>query len=218
MTRELRHRRCSSGPVLHRRRMGRAVVGRDDRRDRLRHRGAVFHDRRGRGRRHLTARSRRPVTRSTRARGRGSPTPSGPSTSRARAGSRTWRRHSAQCGRANRACSARVAQYSRRYRRGAPSRTTPALADTFPFEESPPTGGGKFGLLVREPVGVVGAIIPWNAPLALICHKIGAGAPRRLHGGAQVVAGGAGCGLRVGRGRRGDRAAAGRPQRRDRRS
>ena len=26
---------------------------------------------------------------------------------------------------------------------------------------------------MREPVGVVGAIIPWNAPVALICHKIG---------------------------------------------
>jgi aldehyde dehydrogenase (NAD+) len=40
-------------------------------------------------------------------------------------------------------------------------------------EERAPTGGGAFGLLVREPVGVVGAIIPWNAPVALICHKIG---------------------------------------------
>jgi aldehyde dehydrogenase (NAD+) len=49
-----------------------------------------------------------------------------------------------------------------------------ALADTFAFEEEcPPTGGGAFGLLVREPVGVVGAIIPWNAPMTLICHKIG---------------------------------------------
>ncbi len=49
-----------------------------------------------------------------------------------------------------------------------------ALAGTFPFEEEcPPTAGGEFGLLVREPVGVVGAIIPWNAPVALICHKIG---------------------------------------------
>ena len=49
-----------------------------------------------------------------------------------------------------------------------------ALADTFPFEERcQPTNGGEFGLLVREPVGVVGAIIPWNAPVALICHKIG---------------------------------------------
>jgi aldehyde dehydrogenase (NAD+) len=49
-----------------------------------------------------------------------------------------------------------------------------ALADTFPFEEEcPPTSGGAFGLLVREPVGVVGAIVPWNAPVALIAHKIG---------------------------------------------
>ena len=54
------------------------------------------------------------------------------------------------------------------------SRSYAALADTFPFEEEcAPTGGGEFGLLVREPVGVVGAIIPWNAPVALICHKIG---------------------------------------------
>src|SRR6185312_2843850 len=49
-----------------------------------------------------------------------------------------------------------------------------ALADTFPFEEpAQPSMGGGFGLLVREPVGVVGAIIPWNAPLQLISHKIG---------------------------------------------
>ncbi len=49
-----------------------------------------------------------------------------------------------------------------------------ALADTFAFEErAQPTLGGAFGLLVREPVGVVGAIIPWNAPLSLISHKIG---------------------------------------------
>jgi acyl-CoA reductase-like NAD-dependent aldehyde dehydrogenase len=49
-----------------------------------------------------------------------------------------------------------------------------ALAETFPFEEeAQPSFGGGFGLLVREPVGVVGAIIPWNAPLQLITHKIG---------------------------------------------
>jgi aldehyde dehydrogenase (NAD+) len=49
-----------------------------------------------------------------------------------------------------------------------------ALAEVFPFEEEcAPTSGGNFGLLVREPVGVVGAIIPWNAPIALISHKIG---------------------------------------------
>ena len=54
------------------------------------------------------------------------------------------------------------------------------LADTFAFEEeAQPTAGGKFGLIVREPVGVVGAIIPWNAPLSLISYKI---APALLAG------------------------------------
>ena len=47
------------------------------------------------------------------------------------------------------------------------------MADSFPFEEeAKPTAGGRFGLLVREPVGVVGAIIPWNAPLSLISNKV----------------------------------------------
>ncbi len=31
---------------------------------------------------------------------------------------------------------------------------------------------GGFGLLVREPVGVVGAIIPWNAPMPQIGMKL----------------------------------------------
>jgi aldehyde dehydrogenase (NAD+) len=54
------------------------------------------------------------------------------------------------------------------------------LAFTFPFEEpAQPTAGGEFGLLVREPVGVVGAIIPWNAPVALMAYKI---APALLAG------------------------------------
>ena len=48
------------------------------------------------------------------------------------------------------------------------------LADSFPWEEpAQPTLGGEFGLLVREPVGVVGAIIPWNAPVGLIGYKVG---------------------------------------------
>ena len=48
-----------------------------------------------------------------------------------------------------------------------------AMVDTFPFEErATPTAGGSFGLLVREPVGVVGAIIPWNAPIGSIANKV----------------------------------------------
>ena len=48
-----------------------------------------------------------------------------------------------------------------------------ALADTFPFEERLEPPMSPFGMLVREPVGVVGAIIPWNAPLSLIVMKLG---------------------------------------------
>ena len=67
----------------------------------------------------------------------------------------------------------KTAQYAGRIGSGA-LESYAALADSFPFEEEcPPRIGGAFGLLVREPVGVVGAIIPWNAPVALICHKIG---------------------------------------------
>jgi len=54
------------------------------------------------------------------------------------------------------------------------------LAGTFPFEEPMPTTGGVgYGLLVREPVGVVGAIIPWNGPISLIALKV---APALLAG------------------------------------
>jgi len=60
-----------------------------------------------------------------------------------------------------------------------------ALADTFAFEEpAQPSMGRGFGLLVREPVGVVGAIIPWNAPLSLISHKVG---PALLAGCTVIV-------------------------------
>src|SRR6202140_1115305 len=41
------------------------------------------------------------------------------------------------------------------------------MGDTFAFEQPMPSIVGEFGLLVREPVGVVGAIIPWNVPLGL---------------------------------------------------
>ena len=58
------------------------------------------------------------------------------------------------------------------------------LADTFPFEEQAKPTAGEFGLLVREPVGTVGAIIPWNAPLSLISYKI---APALLAGCTVVL-------------------------------
>jgi aldehyde dehydrogenase (NAD+) len=47
-----------------------------------------------------------------------------------------------------------------------------AMADTYTWEEpAQPTEGGEFGLLVREPVGVVGAIIPWNGAIASVVMK-----------------------------------------------
>jgi aldehyde dehydrogenase (NAD+) len=63
------------------------------------------------------------------------------------------------------------------------------LASTFPFEEvvtptPSPVPGGDFGLLVREPVGVVGAIIPWNGPMTMIVGKI---APALLAGCTVIV-------------------------------
>jgi acyl-CoA reductase-like NAD-dependent aldehyde dehydrogenase len=54
-----------------------------------------------------------------------------------------------------------------------------AQAGTYPFEEPAKPSAGQFGLLVREPVGVVGAIIPWNAPMGLISNKV---APALLAG------------------------------------
>jgi len=48
-----------------------------------------------------------------------------------------------------------------------------ALADSFTWEEEAKPSMPGFGLIVREPVGTVGAIIPWNSPLGLIPHKIG---------------------------------------------
>jgi len=47
------------------------------------------------------------------------------------------------------------------------------LADKFAWiEHHRPVDGGEFGLLVREPVGVVGSIIPWNGPLTITSFKI----------------------------------------------
>ncbi len=53
------------------------------------------------------------------------------------------------------------------------------LAETFEWERPATPARGGFGLVVKEPVGVVGAIIPWNAPMGLISMKL---APALLAG------------------------------------
>ena len=53
------------------------------------------------------------------------------------------------------------------------------LADEYPWEERHTPEAGNVGLLVREPVGVVGAIVPWNGPASLIAYKL---APALLAG------------------------------------
>ena len=63
---------------------------------------------------------------------------------------------------------------------GQPFRYYASLADEFPFQERhTPSAGGNVGLIVREAVGVVGAIIPWNGPMGLIGNKV---APALLAG------------------------------------
>lgn len=61
------------------------------------------------------------------------------------------------------------------------------LADHYAFEKAvTPTNGANFGMIVGEPVGVVGAIIPWNAPMTLIAYKL---APALLAGCSVIIKG-----------------------------
>ncbi len=52
-------------------------------------------------------------------------------------------------------------------------RGSAALADTVAFETRAPSPVADTALVVREPVGVVAAITPWNAPFPIMCNKIG---------------------------------------------
>jgi 4-(gamma-glutamylamino)butanal dehydrogenase len=52
------------------------------------------------------------------------------------------------------------------------------------FGKVSPTGPGHLGLIVREPVGVVGAVLPWNFPAAMLAWKIG---PALAAGNSVVV-------------------------------
>src|SRR5215469_4754395 len=46
------------------------------------------------------------------------------------------------------------------------------LGGSFGWERPTTPSRGGFGLVIKEPVGVVGAIIPWNAPMGLISMKL----------------------------------------------
>ncbi len=59
------------------------------------------------------------------------------------------------------------------------------LAEQYPFEQAVPTSSGQgFGMIVGEPVGVVGAIVPWNMPMHLATWKL---APALLAGCTVIV-------------------------------
>jgi aldehyde dehydrogenase (NAD+) len=58
-----------------------------------------------------------------------------------------------------------------------------AAAEAVPFREVRPGGAGKV-LVLREPIGVVGAIIPWNAPVPMLLAKL---VPALLTGNTLVV-------------------------------
>ena len=54
---------------------------------------------------------------------------------------------------------------------------------TIPFGDTP-RGGGRVGWYTREPVGVIGAITPYNDPLNLVAHKL---APALIGGNGVVL-------------------------------
>ena len=66
----------------------------------------------------------------------------------------------------------------------SPFRTYAAYAETFAFEERHKSASGMEARIVREPVGVVAAIIPWNGPSGLMAQKC---APALIAGCTLVV-------------------------------
>lgn len=63
-------------------------------------------------------------------------------------------------------------------------RTYAGYAETFAWEERRTGEQGEPALLVREPVGVVAAIVPWNVPYMLMAYKV---APALLSGCTVIV-------------------------------
>ncbi len=58
------------------------------------------------------------------------------------------------------------------------------LIQSYPIVEERRRDHGELVRIVKEPVGVVAAITPWNAPLVLLCYKVAAG----LAAGCTIVA------------------------------
>jgi 4-(gamma-glutamylamino)butanal dehydrogenase len=52
------------------------------------------------------------------------------------------------------------------------------------FDAIAPTGPDALGLIVREPIGVVGAVVPWNFPILMAAWKMG---PALAAGNSMVV-------------------------------
>ena len=90
-----------------------------------------------------------------------------------------------------------------RYYAGAPERL---LGETIPV-------AGGVDMTFREPLGVVGLIVPWNFPLVIASWKVAPGARRRQHGRSQAGRADAADRARAGADRARGRAARGRPQR-----
>jgi acyl-CoA reductase-like NAD-dependent aldehyde dehydrogenase len=49
-----------------------------------------------------------------------------------------------------------------------------SLIESYPLVEERQRDDGRLVRIVKEPVGVVAAITPWNAPLVLLCYKVAA--------------------------------------------
>ena len=67
---------------------------------------------------------------------------------------------------------------------GAAFRQYAQIASTYPFVESRRSASGHRAYGVKEPVGVVLAIVPWNGPAALTAYKV---APALLAGCTVVL-------------------------------
>jgi len=52
------------------------------------------------------------------------------------------------------------------------------------YDQTAPTGDDAVAMIVREPIGVVGAVLPWNFPLLMLAWKI---APALAAGNSVIV-------------------------------